>query len=225
MHEHEKGAPAWPHAKAADLFYIKGRLGWKGLRAAEFRDDGPFLITGTDFRDGKVRWDCSFHVSEERFSESPEIAVRKDDILITKDGTVGKVAYINDVPPPGKASLNSHLFLVRTDPTRVHPRFAYYVFESDVFGRFVDAKQTGSTRIGLPQRVFESFDFPLPHLGEQAEIATILSAVDAEIERTNLLVKKYQQIKAGLMHDLLTQGISPDGRLRSGSDCVRLPYG
>src|SRR5688572_28628970 len=92
----------WCSERTLDLFYVKGRLGWKGLRASEFQDEGPFLITGTDFEGGKVVWSRAFHISDARFTESPEIMVQPGDILITKDGTIGKVAFIDDIPYPSK---------------------------------------------------------------------------------------------------------------------------
>ena len=48
----------------------------------------------------------------------------------------------------------------------------------------------------------------------QRRIAEILSTVDKTIEQTEALIAKYQQIKAGLMHDLFTRGVTPDGHLR-----------
>ena len=48
----------------------------------------------------------------------------------------------------------------------------------------------------------------------QRRISEILSTVDEAIEQTEALIAKYQQVKAGLMHDLFTRGVSPDGRLR-----------
>ena len=50
---------------------------------------------------------------------------------------------------------------------------------------------------------------------EQQKIACILQAIDQAIEKTEVLIDKYQQIKAGLMHDLFTRGVGPDGKLRS----------
>jgi type I restriction enzyme, S subunit len=38
--------------------------------------------------------------------------------------------------------------------------------------------------------------------------------VDEAIEETEKLIAKHQQIKAGLMHDLFTRGLAPDGHLR-----------
>lgn len=48
----------------------------------------------------------------------------------------------------------------------------------------------------------------------QARIATILTSIDTAIEKTETLIAKYQQIKAGLMHDLFTRGVLPNGQLR-----------
>ena len=48
----------------------------------------------------------------------------------------------------------------------------------------------------------------------QARIAAILTSIDTVIEKTEALIAKYQQIKAGLMHDLFTRGVLPNGQLR-----------
>jgi type I restriction enzyme, S subunit len=52
------------------------------------------------------------------------------------------------------------------------------------------------------------------NLQEQRRIAEILSTLDETIEQTEALIAKYEQIKAGLMHDLFTRGVTPDGKLR-----------
>ncbi|CAA0116777.1 Uncharacterised protein [Halioglobus japonicus] len=48
----------------------------------------------------------------------------------------------------------------------------------------------------------------------QSKIVSILQSIDQSIEKTEALIEKYQQIKAGLMHDLFTRGIGADGKLR-----------
>lgn len=52
----------------------------------------------------------------------------------------------------------------------------------------------------------------------QQKIAHILQTIDRAIEHTEALIDKYQQIKAGLMHDLFTRGIGPNGQLRPPRD-------
>jgi len=53
-----------------------------------------------------------------------------------------------------------------------------------------------------------------PDVGSQRKIAAVLTATDTAIEKTEALTAKYQQIKAGLMHDLFTRGVLPNGQLR-----------
>ena len=53
-----------------------------------------------------------------------------------------------------------------------------------------------------------------PISADQQRIAEILTTVDEAIEQTEALIAKTQQIKAGLMHDLFTRGVTPDGQLR-----------
>ncbi len=45
-------------------------------------------------------------------------------------------------------------------------------------------------------------------------IIYILRNIDDSIEKTTALIHKFQQIKAGLMHDLFTRGVTADGKLR-----------
>ena len=99
----------WASNDIKSSSYLRGRIGWQGLRADEFIEEGPYLVTGTDFVDGKVNWDSCYHVTEERFREGAYIQLRDGDVLITKDGTIGKLAYVTDCPE--KAVLNSGIFL------------------------------------------------------------------------------------------------------------------
>ena len=194
----------WSIKSAKELFYIKGRIGWRGLKKAHFTTEGPYLITGVDFVDGKINWNNCFHIPMKKYLESPEIFIQKDDILITKDGTIGKVAYLDDVPG-GKASINAHLLLVRNfENNNVHLRYAFYVFQSHHFLNYAKLKQVGTTRAGLTQRTFEEFPFPLPSLEEQEKIVHFLSAIDKKIEIEKSEKARLEKVKRGLMDLLLT---------------------
>jgi len=47
---------------------LKGRLGWQGLRADEYTEDGPFLVTSEHFTNEAIDWDRCYHVSPERYA-------------------------------------------------------------------------------------------------------------------------------------------------------------
>jgi type I restriction enzyme S subunit len=59
--------------------------------------------------------------------------------------------------------------------------------------------------------------------GEQRRIAEILSTVDEAIEQTEALIAKYRQIKAGLMHDLFTRGLSAEASAKAGGTWTLRP--
>ena len=122
----------WKKGRIKYNYFLKGRIGWQGLKADEFIEDGPYyLVTGTDFENGRIAWDRCYHISEQRFIEAPEIHIRKGDLLITKDGTVGKVALIDSLPH--KASLNSHLLIVRPTSKLYDNVFLFWIFQSSIF--------------------------------------------------------------------------------------------
>ena len=67
---------------------------------------------------------------------------------------------------------------------------------------------------GLSSRVVRKLLFPTPPIPVQRRVLAILSTLDETIEQTETLIAKYEQIKAGLMHELFTRGVTPNGKLR-----------
>ena len=173
----------------ADLY---GRIGWQGLTSDEYQDEGPWLVTGTDFQDGTIDWDSCVHISDKRWEEAYQIKLRPGDLLITKDGTVGKLAIVEN--QPGKASLNSGVMrIVPKDSKSYVTRFLYYVLQTDVFKEwFKDINAGASTIQHLFQKDFKHFVFPVPPIQEQTAIAEYLDARTAAID--TVLETKRKQI-------------------------------
>ena len=189
---------------------LKGRIGWQGLKQSEFteNDNEPFLITGMNFKDGAIRWNEVYHISEQRYDMAKDIQLRTGDVLMTKDGTIGKVLYIDEIPPPGKASLNSHLLLFRPIKGSYNPKYLYYQLDSKRFKDYVELSKSGSTFFGLSQAAVGKYPVLLPPLEKQTVIAETLNDIDAEIAALEEKVAKARQIKQGMMQELLT------GRIR-----------
>ncbi|MEW6400188.1 MAG: restriction endonuclease subunit S [Chloroflexota bacterium] len=189
---------------------LKGRIGWQGLKQAEFtnNEDEPFLITGMNFKNGAIRWHEVYHIPETRYEMAPEIQLKPEDVLMTKDGTIGKVLYIDTIPHPGKASLNSHLLLFRPAKDSYSPKYLYYQLASRRFQDYIELSKSGTTFFGLSQAAVGSYPVLLPPMPEQIRIATILSDMDAEIAALEARRNKTRALKQGMMQELLT------GRIR-----------
>ena len=54
----------------------------------------------------------------------------------------------------------------------------------------------------------------IPPIKKQVVIAAILDTVDEAIRRTEALISRLRQVKAGMLHDLLTYGLDENGEIR-----------
>jgi len=201
----------WDVKKVSHTTYVKGRIGWQGLTADEFIDEGPYCVTGTDFSNGKVNWGICYHVSEERYREDPYICLKEGDLLITKDGTIGKTAVVSALND--KATLNSGIFLTRPIKDDYITIFMYWLLNSKVFTDFIELTKTGTTISHLYQNVFVRFAFPLPTFSEQQTIAAFLDCetgrIDTLVEKKYRLIELLREKRSALISHAVTKGIDP----------------
>ena len=155
---------------------VHARIGWQALTRDEHRQTGKYmLVTGTDFIDGRVNYDTCVYVEKERYEMDPHIILRENDVLITKDGSIGKVAVVHDLPKP--ATLNGGVFVVRPDE-RFNKEYISYVFRGPLFERFVELSKTGATIKHLNQKHLVEFSIPLPTNKEQEAFAVFSKQID-----------------------------------------------
>lgn len=193
----------WEVKNVSESCLIKARIGWQGLKKTEYMSSGDYLlITGTDFDNGQVNWRTCAYVSKARYEQDCNIKIRPQDILISKDGTIGKVAYLGMIPKAG--TLNSGIFVIRANDRKIDQVFLSKIFMSFYFEDFLNRLVAGSTINHLYQKDFVKFCFPLPNSEEQAAIATALSDVDSLISALTKKIEKKKAIKQGLMQQLLT---------------------
>ena len=196
----------WEVKRLGEISLMHGRIGWQGLTQTEFTSNAedPFLITGTDFKDGDINWGTAYHVSYERYEVAPQIQLHSGDVLMTKDGTIGKMLYVKAIPYPGLATLNSHLLVLRPINNSYIPRFLFYQMLSRRFLNHIEQNKSGSTFFGLGQEATSRFMVLLPCLNEQQAIAAVLSDMDAEIAALEARCDKTRALKQGMMQELLT---------------------
>jgi type I restriction enzyme S subunit len=192
----------WEVKNLLDNFTIKARIGWQGLTTAEYLKTGDYgLVTGTDFKNGYIDWDNCVYVERERFVQDKNIQLKINDVLVTKDGTIGKVAFVDKLPNP--TTLNSGVFVLRPKNENINNRFFYSLLMSFYFDSFLAKITAGSTITHLYQKDFVNFNFILPTLEEQISIATALSDADGLITGLEKLIAKKRNIKQGAMQQLL----------------------
>ena len=182
---------------------VKARIGWQGLRSDEYLSSGKYgLITSTDIVDGRVNWGSCCFVSKSRYLQDSNIIVREDDTLVSKDGTIGKVGIVQNIPFP--STLNSGVFVIRPKFDDIYKKYLAFAFKSVYFQDFINRLTAGSTIVHLYQKDIVNFKFPVPPPLEQRAIAEVLSDVDGLIGALDKKIAKKRLIKQGTMQQLLT---------------------
>ena len=197
----------WKISKIKYECFLKGRIGWQGLTTAEYIEEGAYLVTGVDFLNGNIDWQNCVRVSEWRFNQAPEIQIKNNDLLITKDGTVGKIALTKDTPK--QATLNSGVMLIRPKNKNYYEKFLFYILSSDQFWLWFSYINSGNTTIiHLYQNSFDNFSFTIPPLNEQKEIAEFLDKKCEKIDRLNENYTKQitalKEYKKSLIYECVT---------------------
>ena len=173
------------------LASIKARVGWKGLTSDEFEVTSfAYLVTGRDFRGKYIDWSTCYQVSRERYEDDPFIQLRDRDLLVTKDGTIGKVALVDQLDKP--ACLNSGVFVVRPHG-ELETSYLYWILQSEVFSGFIAEVSRGSTIQHLYQEEFRELRVPLRRAAEQRAIADDL---DRETAQIDALIAKNEELIA-----------------------------
>lgn len=166
-------------------------------------------VTPTDITrtDGRYLTETQEQITQFGLGSSAASLLPPGTILMTSRATVGEscIAGTWVCTNQGFKSLIPH--------KDVDSLFLYYQMQ-----RLRNAYKVlgiGSTFLEVNKKDTECFRVLMPESEmEQRAIAAIIDSIDNTIEKTESLIAKYQQIKAGLIHDLFTRGITSDGKLR-----------
>jgi type I restriction enzyme S subunit len=152
----------WEVERLGDHLYIKGRIGWKGLKKTEYlkESEGYSIVNGSDFLNEQIDYNTCGWIPKNRYEDSPEIQLKQNDILITKDGTIGKLAFVNKLEHP--TSVASGIFVVRANSKNVSTYFCWSFFKSSYFQNLVKSRIDGSVIPHLYQKDFVEMFIPLP---------------------------------------------------------------
>lgn len=153
----------WGQCRLKSYNSLKGRIGWNGLRSDEFLAEGyAYLVTGQDFSGKDIKWDKCYQIEKPRYDEDPFIQLKNGDLLITKDGTIGKIATVNNLDKP--ACLNSGIFVMKQTKDMFEQGYLFWMLSSDLLKEFNNYTSSGTTILHLYQNVFENMPMIMGHL-------------------------------------------------------------
>ena len=134
--------------------------------------------------------------TEVKDSDFKKFQLVPNDIIMARTCSTG-ICYLVKKELP--AVFNNGLARIRLKIEKVDPKFIYYVFKSKHFSGYIDGI-SGGTSVQLNMKIGDllKYQFNLPPLSEQKEIARILSDLDKKIELNTQINQTLEQIAQAL---------------------------
>ena len=158
------------------------------------------MITGTDFLDGRINFENCYYVDKERYQQDKNIQVKSGSILITKDGTIGKVAIVSHLDKP--ATLNAGVFNVVIKESNVDEKYLYQYLASPFLMDYVSKRVTGGTIKHLNQGILVDFPINIPVYEEQKAIGRFFEHLDQSITLQQQKLDKLNDLKKAYLNEL-----------------------
>ena len=165
-------------------------------------NDGIYMLTAADINKGRLQLETARKTSEQayRLLLTGKSKPRPNDILLTKDGTLGRLALVKDEI----VCINQSVAVMRPN-NRVEPQFLKLMLESPQCQRRMIEDAGGSTIKHIYITIVDKMPLGLPlDKAEQRAIATALSDVDALLDSFDRLIAKKRDLKQAAMQQLLT---------------------
>ncbi len=163
---------------------------------------GIFLITARNIKEGFIDYDNSKEYIPEYAYEAAMARGKAEigDVVITTEAPMGNVAQIDR----GHLALAQRVIKYRGKSNKLINDFLAIFLMSDGFQRRLIAESTGSTVLGIKGSRLHKLFIALPEKNEQIAISRMITTQDALLTSENKNLHKHQQLKSGLMSDLLT---------------------
>lgn len=186
--------------------YVRARLGWKGLKAQEYVEDGYIFLSTPNIKEAEIDFTNVNYITEERYQESPEIKLSVGDVLLAKDGsTLGTVNVVRYLPKG--VTVNSSIAVI-TPNKRLNGIYLMYLIKSDYIQTIIQIMKDGMGVPHLFQRDINKMHITVPPIEEQEQIALYLdkkcTKINHFINKKLMIIEKLSDYKKSLIYEAVT---------------------
>ena len=191
--KNEKG---WEKVKGSLIYQVKGRVGWKGYKKTDLRESGAYVIGATHIdKFGYINLTNPVYISDEKFLESPEIIIEKNDLIFVQRGnTIGKIGLVRDVLE--RATINPVVVILRP---KVSPYFLLYLLlNKSILNKIIEIN-SGSAQPMITQNSMNEYQFINPPLELQNLFAERVAVIEAQKQQAQLELAKSEELFTSLL--------------------------
>lgn len=189
----------WEKVSLKSVAEVRGRVGWKGYKKDDLRESGPLVLGATHLTEsGCIDLSSPVYLSREKYEESPEIMLQKNDLIFTQRGnTIGKVGLLeNDI---GEATINPCVLILR--PLTINPIYFKTYFILDETKSDMWSLNAGSAQPMITQKGIGEYMLMLPPLELQEQFATFVNQTDKSKLAIQKSIDETQKLFDSLMQE------------------------
>ena len=195
--------------KGFDKDWVKKKLGSVADKiqdgthfSPQILENGDFMyVTSKNVKNGYMEFSNIQYISkEDHISIYKRCDIKKGDVLITKDGTIGQVC-VNELDQ--QFSILSSVAFIRPNIDYSN-YFIYQILVSPIGQKEIESQIAGQALKRITLTKINNFEYYFPSLPEQQKIASFLSAVDEKIQQLTRKKELLEQYKKGVMQQLFS---------------------
>ncbi len=194
-----------------------GRIGFRGYSTTDMvgEREGAITTSPSNIEQDRMSFEKCAYLSWEKYEESPEIQLRKNDILIVKTGSsYGKTGFIEN-NLTYKATINPQLLIIRNTNISVFSKYLYLFVKYGEIQDQICRNVIGSTIPTISESRIMNMDLLLPNYEVQIKITNeIQEIIDKYFKLINILeneISVLQELKTRLISDAVTGKIDVRG--------------
>ena len=191
------GGDDWVETSLGEIAQVIGG-GTPSTTIGEYWDGDIVWLTPTEItsQDGKVVSDSIRKITDLGFKNSGAQMLPKDSVILTSRASVGFVALA------GKELCTNQGFQSLIPKPSVLSKFLMFWVQQN--RPEYESRSAGSTFKEISKSNVKSIKLELPPLPEQKRIVEIVNTIDEVISLTELTTSKAQNLRSGLLSDLLS---------------------
>ena len=202
----------WDVDKLKNLASVRGRLGFRGYTVNDLVSEGEGALTigGKHIKNNMLNLTDPEYISWEKYYESPEIMVEKDDLLFAQRGSLGKAAVVeNNIGP---STINPNLILLKN--INLHSKYLYYYLISNYIYDTICMITSATAVPMVSQEQVKNLSILVPSMKEQENISAFLNCmitkIDALIAKKERLIELLRGKRAAVISHAVTKGLDPN---------------
>ncbi|BDS12779.1 restriction endonuclease subunit S [Aureispira anguillae] len=199
----------WKCMKFKYIIRTKARQGWKGLKADEYVDKSDYGFLATpNIKHKDIAYNDANFITQFRYYESPEIMLKRGDVLLVKDGsTLGISNIVRGLP--FKCTVNSSIAVLRViQEDKLLPEYLDLFIKSQTCQKLIEKKKDGMGVPHLFQSDINNFYIPIFDIEEQQSIVEYIQYHEIKIDKSILyqskLIDKLKEYKQVLINEVVT---------------------